>query len=626
MAKGRILAIDDEPFFRQFYQDLLSKDGYLVTTAVGGREGMELLMAGEFDLVITDMEMPAMSGIETIEAIRKFNPEQEVIVVTGKSEVAQAIEVMKKGVLEYLLKPLSPDAFLLIVNRIFLRQGQRAESAKLMAENLEYYSILSAYQKCLVLLKVKDLDRLCDLILDTLMGLLEAEGGVFWLAANGSRELKRHASRGLANLPASEEVYPLDADLRRQFASGRTTLSGSGNAILAPLVADRELLGLLRVEMPSGRKTFNRRDLRVAEAVGAFAVAALQSVLFCRSLERGVLRVARGETYNMAFFRDHTEKELHKSRRYGRNVSLVKLVVENYDELVGRFLDREEAIQEVIHAILSVLRDADILAEESRDAYYMALPETDSWGALITQRRIRKAIQGRLVLSDLRKDMPIRVLMRSASCPNDGYAFAELEGVASRRLNSIRGSLFFGGRFEDLPFWSVAEQLLGSAADYQAAEGGVKVSPRLAPFERGVKGSYFRMAAERLEEITMALCHESIEQPQLRGIFYRGAGRFEPVRQTLQQVEGIEQGTTYFFLLGGGDQVEWDSQQIVPIPIADEHFAQMPFLIYLNEDQAYLFLARPMGKELIGFHSSDFYLVENMIAKLQDQYKLQARL
>ena len=330
----------------------------------------------------------------------------------------------------------------------------------------------------------------------------------------------------------------------------------------------------------------------------------------------------------MAFFRDHLEKELHKSRRYGRKVSLLKLVIDNYSELLGRFLDREvdEAINAVLAGINSVLRDADILAEAGPDTYFVVLPETDSWGAMATQRRIRKAIAGQLVLSDLRKNLPIRVLMRSASCPGDGIIFSELEATVATRIEAVRSSLYFAAPFAEQPFWTAVDHLLGTSADYHQTGHGFNVSSRLSLFERGGRGSYFRMPRGRLEELTIALCREAEEERKSRGIFYRGAGMFEPLRRTLQQVPGFDNGSTYLFLLGGKDRIDWESQQLVPIYIDDERFTQVPFLLYLNDDQAYLLLSRPVGDDLVGYHSSDPYLVENMIAKLQEHYQLQTRI
>ena len=81
----------------------------------------------------------------------------------------------------------------------------------------------------------------------------------------------------------------------------------------------------------------------------------------------------------------------------------------------------------------------------------------------------------------------------------------------------------------------------------------------------------------------------------------------------------LEKSATSLFLLGGRQRTHWDYQRIMPIYIDAEQFRKIPFILYLNEDYAYAVFARQWGEELVGFHTSDFYFVENMVTKLQEQ-------
>ena len=83
--------------------------------------------------------------------------------------------------------------------------------------------------------------------------------------------------------------------------------------ITLPIMAGVEPLALVRVESPAGRKTFSRKDLKVADMVSEFASGALQSVLRYRSFEQRSLRVTQDGAYNMAFFGDYLSRELHKA-------------------------------------------------------------------------------------------------------------------------------------------------------------------------------------------------------------------------------------------------------------------------------------------------------------------------
>lgn len=628
MSKGHILAIDDESFFRDFYQELLGEEGYQVRTAASGQEGLEWLRRENFDLVITDMDMTGMNGVETSAAVKKFNPDQEIMVVTAREDVSLAVEAMKRGVSEYLLKPINPDEFLLVVNRIMFRQSLGSEHQRLMHENIEFVSLLAYYRKCLAFLRVHDVDRLGDLVLDTLMDVLRAEGGLLWLVAYGGHSYRLRCRRGLARVAPGFETLEPGAAEESLIRRGVPALTDAGRTMLIPLHVEQESLAVIRVEAPTGREAFNRRDLKRAEMVSEFASAALHNVLTYRSLEHDSLRIPHSEAYKMAYFRDHVAKELHKAGRYNRNLSFIKLNVVNYSELAAHFRDREldEAMARLVEIINSALRDADIMALAAPGMYYIMLPETDYWGSLVTQQRIRRALEGKLTLCDLKKSYSLQVFLRSAAFPVDGENFDQLIGVAARRQERLQRSLYHRGKMEQSSFWGVVGRLLGAPGDYIFGSEGVSVGQRLQPFQTEASNSYFRMPVWQFRALQKSFCRDVVESRRVRGIIYRGCADFAEERRHLPDLEAIERSATSLFLLGGGHRVSWELQRVVPIHIDDEHFARISFLLYLNEDYAYALFARKRGDDLVGFHTSDFYFVENMIAKLQLQYQLQPKI
>ena len=629
MAKGRILAIDDEKFFRQLFRDLLGAEGYYVKTVTSGEEALTALQREEFDLVITDMEMAGMDGLGVTEAIKRYDPELEVVIVTAQHDVPKAVEAMKRGVSEYLLKPINSEEFLLVINKILFRQSLRQENSKLLHENLEFFSMLASYRKCLDFLNVQDLDRFGDLVLDTLMEMLRCEGGALWLTGYGGRSYRLRCQRGLAQIFSDEEVFQPGNEERALLAKGEPVFIQSGSALWIPLQSDMEPYGLIRMEAPLAREKFNRTDLKVAGGVAEFAVSSLAHLLRYRQLERNCLRVPRGKAYHMAFFRDYVERELLKARRYGRNLSLVKLVIDNYQQLSHLFLDKEleVAVEDLVNTINSALRDADVLAMDNPSEFYILLPETDYWGSLVTQERIRKALRGKLNICDMRRSYPIGISLRSASCPVDGSTFSELVGVCHDRLHRLKDSLLLAGDMEDASYWSVVARLLGKVEDYTLDDDrGLTISSALKGFEATGKSRYFRMPIERIDDILASFCHEVVESSRVRGVIYRGCSDFDRIRRTLPDIEGLERSATYMYLLGGKKRAQWDYHRVIPIYLEEGYFQKTVFLLYLNEDYAYALFGRRMGKELIGFHTSDFYFVEHMISKLQIQYQLQRQI
>jgi DNA-binding NtrC family response regulator len=106
---GSILIIDDEPRLRQLYAQYLQLEGYEVVEAATAREGLQRMQELEFDLVLTDMRLPDMRGMEVLKHTRKQFPETEVIVVTAFGNIQDGVEAMREGAFDYLVKGDSDD-------------------------------------------------------------------------------------------------------------------------------------------------------------------------------------------------------------------------------------------------------------------------------------------------------------------------------------------------------------------------------------------------------------------------------------------------------------------------------------------------------------------------------------
>ena len=168
-----------------------------------------------------------------------------------------------------------------------------------------------------------------------------------------------------------------------------------------------------------------------------------------------------GQSYSMAYFQDHLSKELQKAHRYGRHLSLAQLEVENYTELKASFHDRDlqVGIEEVVDRLREVLRDADVIATAKPHQYFILLPETDFWGAIMAQKRIRRALKG-VTLSALKKMLPVNVALRSATYPGDGNTFEALREVTDHRLDHLRESLFHREPLQTASFWDAVNLIL----------------------------------------------------------------------------------------------------------------------------------------------------------------------
>jgi len=108
----KILVIDDEDIIRISCERTLSSHDYEVKSATSGKEGLELLEEEPFSLILLDIKMPDMDGVEVLKKIKERWPETKVIMITGYSTVESAVKTLKLGAFNYLEKPFTPDVLL----------------------------------------------------------------------------------------------------------------------------------------------------------------------------------------------------------------------------------------------------------------------------------------------------------------------------------------------------------------------------------------------------------------------------------------------------------------------------------------------------------------------------------
>ncbi len=160
----KILIVDDENEMRLALKATLEREGYKTQQAAEGASGLSRFQEGGFDLVISDVKMPEMNGVELLRAIKKQSPKTEVIMMTAYGDIDNAVETMKEGAFDYLLKPFSADVLVSAVNRALLfrepkpvRRSQEARAPAILTESPRMRELIRyvdniAYSKSTVLL------------------------------------------------------------------------------------------------------------------------------------------------------------------------------------------------------------------------------------------------------------------------------------------------------------------------------------------------------------------------------------------------------------------------------------------------------------------------------------------
>lgn len=141
MRKKKILIAEDEEIMRITLKDGLSKEGYHVIAAADGRKGLEQFRQYDFDVVIADLRMPKLDGIQLLKEVKRLSPETAVIVITAYGTIETAVQAMKLGAYDYLTKPLLMEELLMMVEKIFQFQRLQRENLLLHQALEERYQL-----------------------------------------------------------------------------------------------------------------------------------------------------------------------------------------------------------------------------------------------------------------------------------------------------------------------------------------------------------------------------------------------------------------------------------------------------------------------------------------------------
>jgi putative nucleotidyltransferase with HDIG domain len=204
--KERVLVVDDEEAIREVVSTLLEAQGYRCTICANGRLALESFRNDSFDLVLSDIVMPEMDGLKLLSELRMDDPDVPVIMVTAMHDIAIALEAIRAGAYDYILKPFEKDQLYLSVRRAL-------EHRRLVIENRTYQSDLEhlvAERTQQLSIALQDLEQSYDYTLEALGGALDAKDA----------ETEGHCQRVTAFTITIAKAMGVDKGLLRHIARG----------------------------------------------------------------------------------------------------------------------------------------------------------------------------------------------------------------------------------------------------------------------------------------------------------------------------------------------------------------------------------------------------------------------
>ena len=604
MSGARILAVDDQQYFRVFLEDLLREEGYDVTTAANGADALALLAGERFDVVVTDLVMPEMDGSELVQRVRERWPDQEVVVVTSVGDLKTAIDAMKLGASDYLLKPLDRGALLRSLSQILERRRLREEHGRLVAENLEMLGAFTQYERLLGFFSTLSLETLADRIVEVFCLETNAQGGVLWIARpDAPNRLRLVGVGGLVRV--DDEVKELDTTALPAELAAIVSDPAFGNAALGPgpqgargpclyvrFRTEGPLLGLLRLGDKLDGSTFDTADRELAARFASFASQAIANALRFRTLEGRSFRDPATQAYTRAYFEDVATNEVRKASRFARHTSLIRVDLDGAGALEERLgaADYRHWAQEVAACIRQALRSTDLLAVEADARFCIHLPEADALGATVAKRRVRAAVERSAPMRGLDAAERPTVLCGSATYPGDGSSLEALRASLDRRVELDRASLLRALSLDRAPFRGLVDAFL--------ADG-------------------FAGRAESAEQITRFLLEDLARRPHERGVLFVAPGA-SLARAVGEGLAALRPGEPSAHVVLVAERGALATELPVTWAPPARTGTDASFLVYFGEGPPYALLreSSPAPHDVALYHTSDPVLVEHLAFQL----------
>jgi response regulator RpfG family c-di-GMP phosphodiesterase len=359
--RPRVLIVDDEKFIRDILADFLGMEGYIVRTAEDGAAALDELNNSHYDLIISDLKMPRMGGIELLDAIGTAAPNALTVIMTGFGTVETAIDAMKRGAYDYILKPFKVEEVIRVVQRGIDKQRLSAENLRLR-EAVSLYAVSEAIAASLSLEEV--LATIGDTALDELQGdfvstwLDDGEGGYF----ERQRLIRDPPPSGVARSPSPssppesteraavvgseygvlahqafiDHYAAFSALLEQGGKGGRFFASAPAlplvSLVSVPLRMKTRLLGWIGVASFTKQKRFNEGHRKLLSIVGSRAAAAIENARLYEDLratfQQTIQGLARAIDKMDRYTAGHSERVAMYATQLAQRLGLAADVVE----------------------------------------------------------------------------------------------------------------------------------------------------------------------------------------------------------------------------------------------------------------------------------------------------------
>lgn len=409
-----ILIIDDDPGLRKTLADILRLQGYETLTAADGARGLEVLHEKKVNLVLLDLGLPDIPGLDVLARIKTDSPLTEVIVLTGQATIDSAVEATNRGAFSYLVKPYEPGQLLNHIRRAIEKQQAEEEITqhhleleRMNSELLTLHEIAEAVNQTL------DLHELVKEILRVLVRtkIFPFEvGAAIFLVDDDAVRLASFVGLSETLLKPCQEISPGQCLCGRALASGEVVISQnvreSGmdalcqsetkqyGRIVVPLKAVNTIVGLLTLYTEPGIEV-SENLLQLLSSLGSQLGIALNNAKLYEQAKSSSLHDPLTGLANQRFLQIQLGKSFEAAKRYQEDLTVIMLDIDHfklYNDTRGH-QEGDRLLARLAEVMVKELRDADYIFRYGGEEFLCMLPETDLSTACEVAERLRMIVE-----------------------------------------------------------------------------------------------------------------------------------------------------------------------------------------------------------------------------------------
>jgi response regulator RpfG family c-di-GMP phosphodiesterase len=298
----RILVVDDEILICELVEELLSDRGASVVTEQEGKNAILRLREEPFDMVLTDLKLGEVDGMQVLQQALKFHPEILVILMTGFPTLENAVSALKSGAYDYITKPFTVESIRAVVER-------GIEHINLQRENIRLREVANLKRITEALGSTLELNEVLKVVLESALSEVQGDFGAVLLDQKDRRRVRLAASVGNAESVNLSILYPQEAHAKWREGSTQPLLCADGehpdfrgplwdhplrrSAMSVPLRAKGEFIGVVHVSREQSPAPFTDANLQTLGMIAAQATFAIENAKLYDTLHHDYLAIIR---------------------------------------------------------------------------------------------------------------------------------------------------------------------------------------------------------------------------------------------------------------------------------------------------------------------------------------------